>query len=329
LLLLTKTVFAQNTGEKWNDNFADAYVIFHSGNFTTNTFVQIETNKTGLHGNQNATREPGEPSHSPDPSRMGNHTVWWVWTPSVTSGVRMYTDSNFDTQIGVYTGSTVSTLTPAPGLSVNDESARGRDAEVAFEVVAGTTYHIAVSGATNDHGVFNLHLGFGAVPPSVTNNAGLQLTVRRIFGSGASGSVTKGPDKLSYSTNEAVTLTASPSSGSRFTGWGGDAAAFGTNNPITITMNTHKSVSASFTTNSPPPADPPKIVQLSVTINAEGLPKLVFRGAPGTTVRIEASSDLAVWQNISTIVFDHTGTTEFIDTSGSTNASRFYRTVSP
>ena len=43
----------------------------------------------------------------------GGHSVWWVWTPSVTGRVKIDTcTSNFDTQLGIYTGSPVSALEP-------------------------------------------------------------------------------------------------------------------------------------------------------------------------------------------------------------------------
>ncbi len=58
------------------------------------------------------------------------------------------------------------------------------------------------------------------------------------------GSVTKSPDQASYSANMVVTLTAAPSAGYVFTGWGGDAA--GNVNPLSVTMNGNKNISANF-----------------------------------------------------------------------------------
>jgi uncharacterized repeat protein (TIGR02543 family) len=60
-----------------------------------------------------------------------------------------------------------------------------------------------------------------------------------------SGSVTKNPDKSSYDYNEVVQLTAIPASGYTFSGWSGDAA--GTENPLSVTMNSNKSITANFT----------------------------------------------------------------------------------
>jgi hypothetical protein len=58
------------------------------------------------------------------------------------------------------------------------------------------------------------------------------------------GTVTKNPDQANYAANTAVTLTASPVSVYAFTGWSG--AVTGTNNPITLTLNSNKTVVANF-----------------------------------------------------------------------------------
>jgi len=49
-----------------------------------------------------------------------------------------------------------------------------------------------------------------------------------------------------YAAGSQVTLTATPASGYSFSNWGGDAS--GSQNPITITMNSNKSITAYFTT---------------------------------------------------------------------------------
>ncbi len=67
------------------------------------------------------------------------------------------------------------------------------------------------------------------------------LTVN-IIGNGA---VTKNPDLAIYS-GEIVQLTASPASGSSFSGWGGDMT--GNTNPDNITVDGDKIVTATFTT---------------------------------------------------------------------------------
>jgi len=65
--------------------------------------------------------------------------------------------------------------------------------------------------------------------------------------SSAAGSVSKNPNKSIYTNGEAITLTASPNSGYTFSHWTGDAT--GSTNPITLTMDVNKTVTANFTQN--------------------------------------------------------------------------------
>jgi uncharacterized repeat protein (TIGR02543 family) len=58
------------------------------------------------------------------------------------------------------------------------------------------------------------------------------------------GRVTRSPDSSSYSNNKSVTVTATASSGWAFDGWDGDAS--GTTNPLTVTMNANKTITAKF-----------------------------------------------------------------------------------
>ncbi len=61
------------------------------------------------------------------------------------------------------------------------------------------------------------------------------------------GSVSKQPDQAQYPQGEVVTLTATPDTGSTFTGWSGDAG--GSANPLTVTMDRAKNITATFTQN--------------------------------------------------------------------------------
>jgi uncharacterized repeat protein (TIGR02543 family) len=63
----------------------------------------------------------------------------------------------------------------------------------------------------------------------------------------ANGTVTKSPDKTTYTSGETVTLTATANAGYSFGSWTGSAT--GTTNPVTITMNGNKAVTANFTQN--------------------------------------------------------------------------------
>ncbi|MEO0469386.1 MAG: BACON domain-containing carbohydrate-binding protein, partial [Bacteroidota bacterium] len=99
----------------------------------------------------------------------------------------------------------------------------------AIETVSGRG-----SGAynSNTNNIFNLSNN-PPPPPTYT------LTVNA-----TNGSVSKSPDKTTYNSGETVSLTASPNGGYQFDNWSG--AASGSNNPVTITMNSNKTVTANF-----------------------------------------------------------------------------------
>jgi uncharacterized repeat protein (TIGR02543 family) len=59
------------------------------------------------------------------------------------------------------------------------------------------------------------------------------------------GSVAKIPNQVSYNSGSTVQLTATPNVGYTFTSWSGDAT--GTTNPLTVTMNSTKNITANFT----------------------------------------------------------------------------------
>jgi uncharacterized repeat protein (TIGR02543 family) len=65
------------------------------------------------------------------------------------------------------------------------------------------------------------------------------------FGTVGNGTAAKSPDQAAYDYGTSVTLTATPAPGQSFVGWSGDAS--GNVNPLAITMNGPRSVTAVFT----------------------------------------------------------------------------------
>src|SRR5204862_80429 len=78
-----------------NDNFVSARV--RSGRSASDTGSNV-----------GATKESGEPNHA---GNTGGHSVWWTWTAPSSGQVAVDTiGSNFDTLLGIYTGSSVGGL---------------------------------------------------------------------------------------------------------------------------------------------------------------------------------------------------------------------------
>src|SRR5450830_73848 len=82
--------------------------------------------------------------------------------------------------------------------------------------------------------------GAGIFRYGVTPSHALTTTVSPSAG----GSIVRVPNATSYAIGTVVTLTASPAIGYAFTGWSG--ALTGMKNPVTVTMNADKKITASF-----------------------------------------------------------------------------------
>ena len=110
-----------------------------------------------------ADREAGEPDHAGDP---GGHSVWFSWTAASNGPVNIATCSpfsNLDPVLAVYTGASVGALGQ---VAANDDGASPglfpecsmNDSEVQLDAVAGTTYRIAIDGASGTVGRYNLRI---------------------------------------------------------------------------------------------------------------------------------------------------------------------------
>ncbi len=105
-----------------NDNFANSLTLFGVSDSATGT-------------NVGATGQAGEPNHGGVNFGIPAYvnSVWWNWTAPVSGQVELNTiGSNYDTSLGVYTGSAVNSLT----TSGNDDF-YGLQSRVIFNAVAG------------------------------------------------------------------------------------------------------------------------------------------------------------------------------------------------
>jgi hypothetical protein len=122
-----------------NDQFASAVALaLGTGNRTTVTGFNV-----------NATKESGEPNHAGD---TGGRSVWWKWTASLNGGVVVDTQgSEFDTLLGVYSGSSVGSLTTVASNDDIDPSIV-QVSQASFVAQKGTTYYFAVDGFNDTSG---------------------------------------------------------------------------------------------------------------------------------------------------------------------------------
>ncbi|MEK9136295.1 MAG: InlB B-repeat-containing protein, partial [Bacteroidota bacterium] len=83
------------------------------------------------------------------------------------------------------------------------------------------------------------------------------------------GTVAKNPDQPTYTHSSVVQLTASPPVGYSFTGWSGDAS--GTTNPLAVTMDANKNITANFVLNAL------ATITGTVQVNSVGLANVVVK----------------------------------------------------
>ncbi len=126
----------------FNDDFADAAVL-------RGEIITVRNSST------NATTQAGEPAHAGRLTR----SLWWSWTAPTAGLVQIDTRGSLgDTQLAIYTGDSLSTLTR---VTDNDNESPGfLTSRVSFVATTGTTYHIAVDGTTA--GLVTLNLAAAA-----------------------------------------------------------------------------------------------------------------------------------------------------------------------
>ncbi len=130
-----------------NDDFKDAYPVSHANTLSW-TFVDSGLDNVG------ATKQAGEPDHA---GNRGGASVWFQWTAPESGSMQVSACStDFPTILGVYTGSSLGTLTPVASTSRPCGVAEGAPGVNGFNVDSGKTYWIAVDGVDGAWGTFGL-----------------------------------------------------------------------------------------------------------------------------------------------------------------------------
>jgi hypothetical protein len=135
-----------------------------------------------------------------------------------------------------------------------------------------------------------------------------------------SGHVSASPRANRYSSGQTISLTATPDAGQNFTGWSGDAS--GTANPLNVTMNQSKAITANFT-------ETPRLeINFSPsTVAIEGF-RLSLTGPMGESYLLQDSTNLINWSTIAAFTNSY-GTSQFSDLPSTNSSERFYRAVQP
>lgn len=111
-----------------------------------------------------ADAQPGEGgSGSPD------NSIWWRFTPRTTGTFTIATDdgggnaTTFDTELSVFTGTTLQDLTE---IAYDDDGGEGLRSRVVIPLNGGQPYRVRVDGFLGENGELNLHLERTEEPPT-------------------------------------------------------------------------------------------------------------------------------------------------------------------
>ena len=278
-----------------NDNFANRILL--TGSATT---------VSGF--NDGATLEPQEPLHN---HSYGGKSVWWSWVSPGPGFVTVDTiGSRFDTTLGVYTGSELGKLIE---IASDDDGAANSTSIVTFYTKAGVTNQIAVDGYDGASG--NIRLSVAFTPASYN------LTVGGNPASGGTVNVTPTPDQNGkYAPGSVVTLTASPAAGYVFSSWSISASR----NPFSLTMNSDKTIAASFSLAPPGPGLLAYSPQSPASIRTDGF-RFRLSSATDSLCIVEYSTDLRNWTAFQTNQLTAGSGVEIKDFGASDDRWRFYR----
>jgi len=110
--------------------------------------------------NLGATKETGEPNHA---GKVGGKSVWVRWRAPANGIATLRTrGSDFDTLLGIYTGTDISDLVPV--VSDDDRGGFG-SSQASFNAVADTEYLVAIDGYAGASG--NIALSWNLDPTTV------------------------------------------------------------------------------------------------------------------------------------------------------------------
>ncbi len=212
--------------------------------------------------NYYATVETGEPDFG---IGAADRSVWWKWTPSVTANVTIDTaGSDFDTFLGVATGSAVNALTP---VTSNDDTVGTFQSSVSFHAIAGTEYQIKVDcgPGTGNEGMVSLQIA---------------QDVRRVAVSSTSGGTASG--NATVANGSPVTVSAAASAGYQFTAWTEDGDTVSTDASYTFVPEYDRVLVANF-------GLPPRQITLSSTSGGYAVGSGSFTAGSPVTVTATAN----------------------------------------
>jgi hypothetical protein len=173
----------------------------------------------------------------------------------------------------------------------------------------------AAAGETNDPLTFTLTNASPTVTAVFASLGGTKTNALTVIPNGR-GQVTTTPPGNRFPLNTNVVLQATPDAGQEFLGWTG--AASGSDNPLVVTMNSNKVITANFTKR-------PWLYGEGNTdlLSQDGF-RLTLTGEFGVAYQILGSTNLSGWTLLGMVTNDW-GTVQYTDGAGTNLPHRFYR----
>lgn len=132
----------------------------------------LGTSASSQRVNHLATKEHGEPNVA---GVGGGKTLWWTWKAPSSGTVTLTTaGSSFDTVLGVYTGTSMSSLKLVAANDDENDLLGVYTSQVTFTAVAGKSYQIVVDGYKGRTGSVSLALTLTATTTTTTTAAARQ-----------------------------------------------------------------------------------------------------------------------------------------------------------
>lgn len=154
---------------------------------------------------RSATRESGEPNHG---GYGASASIWYSFSVGRAGTVVIDTmGSDFDTLLGVYTGSAVNALTT---IASNDDAGGGNWSRVQVTPVVDTTYYVAIDGYGFRKGATVLNWQFTEAPPVVKPS--VPRSVRAVAGNAQATLYWSAPENDGGAAITAYNVTSSPGS---------------------------------------------------------------------------------------------------------------------
>jgi hypothetical protein len=133
------------------------------------------------------------------------------------------------------------------------------------------------------------------------------------------GTVTVDPLKSVYTIGETVTLTAVPAAGYVLAGWGGDAS--GNVNPLVLSLDTNKFITASFA------VQPAFQLVFQTVVQTAGTLTFTWSAVPGRTYQVQYTTNLSQpdWSDLDSATLATNSTMTASDAIAPDSSQRWYR----